>query len=65
MPLEFVVRFDVDTIEESGAVEIERILLAVIDKVRNGTACGSVIMDINGNSVGRWQLQTKTEERNI
>jgi hypothetical protein len=42
--------------EEGGPhLELARLLREVADRVENGEDHGSV-MDINGNSVGRWTL---------
>ena len=41
--------------EDYGDTEVERILEEVIEKVKNGRTEGK-ILDINGNSVGKWSL---------
>lgn len=41
--------------EEYGTYEIKRILEKIIRQVENGHEDG-VIMDINGNKVGEWEL---------
>lgn len=51
----FVVRFDTDNaaFEESGELEVAEILIAIGERVRYGDTSGFV-MDVNGNTVGRW-----------
>lgn len=41
--------------EDYGDVEVERILEEIIKKVKNGRSEGK-ILDINGNSIGEWEL---------
>lgn len=41
--------------EEYESVEVERILEEIIKKVKRGHTEGK-ILDINGNSIGKWEL---------
>lgn len=41
--------------DEYGTYEVERILEKIIRQVENGYEDG-VIMDINGNKIGEWEL---------
>ena len=41
--------------EDYGDTEVERILEEIIAKVKNGYTEGK-ILDINGNSIGEWEL---------
>lgn len=41
--------------EDYGDVEVERILETIIKKVKSGHSEGK-ILDINGNSIGKWEL---------
>lgn len=41
--------------EDYGNEEIERILEEIIVKVKNGRTEGK-ILDVNGNSIGEWEL---------
>ena len=43
------------TFDDYGDVEVERILEEIIEKVKNGHTEGK-ILDINGNSIGEWEL---------
>ena len=41
--------------EDYGDTEVERILEEIIKKVKRGHTEGK-ILDINGNSIGKWEL---------
>ena len=41
--------------EDYGDKEVERILEEIIRKVKNGHSEGK-ILDINGNTIGKWSL---------
>lgn len=41
--------------EDCGDTEVERILEEIIRKVKNGHSEGK-ILDINGNTIGKWSL---------
>lgn len=41
--------------DEYGDYEVKRILAKIIEQVENGYEDG-VIMDINGNKIGEWEL---------
>lgn len=41
--------------EDYGNEEVKRILEEIIVKVKNGRTEGK-ILDINGNSIGKWEL---------
>lgn len=41
--------------EDYGDTEVERILEEIIRKVKNGHSEGK-ILDINGNTIGKWSL---------
>ena len=41
--------------EDYGDAEVERILEEIIKKVKDGRSEGK-ILDVNGNSIGEWEL---------
>lgn len=56
--MEFIARLDMDNaaFEDRAATELARILENIARKVKRGDDAGK-IMDVNGNSVGSWEVR--------